>query len=666
MCRQTRRTIHERLSIILFLFVSTAISFGCAEGVGNSPNGNSNEATLSVSPSAASVFLGATQQFQAAMNGSAQSNVTWQVNGVAGGDATLGVISSAGMYTAPQVLPPSTNITITAADGTASATAAVTLEASLSVSISPSTASVPNGGSQLFTANFAASGDPSQALVWSVGGIVGGNSVVGTVAPDGALGGVYTAPVTIPSPATLTVTATSVADPAKTASAAVTVVCADSGAISPALATVSLAQTQTFTASFCGPLASPLQWDVNGVLGGSVAAGTIMSSGTSTAVYTAPSSLLSTTTVTIHASIGASQIAQASVTILAPATAPAPIAVSVTPAYAFLAPSSTNQPSEQQFYASVSGGSGSGANGVTWSVQSPVPGQGCSGAACGSITAAGVYAAPSSASSPNAIQVTATSVADSSKSASATVAITSAPTIEVLLPSSVAAGAVQSFPLSIEGVNFVAGSGNGASTILINGAPAATTCGSSTVCATSLKPSQVQVAGTLTIQIQNPAAPALSNPVPFVVAPFSASQDIVSLTASSSAAMAEDITVTEATTAASGSPLSVQAAGPASANNCELQGSAVSITRPSSGSETAGLCVLGTNLDPGFTYSFTGPSGEPLGDISVTATAIPNLLPGLLELNLQVSSATQAGLRSLIVSSPNGDRAVVTGLLEVQ
>ena len=432
---------------------------------------------------------------------------------------------------------------------------------------------------------------------------------------------------------------------------------------SPATSLVSPAQTQVFTASFCGPLAAPLQWDVNGIAGGSVATGTIVSSASPTAVYTAPNSLLSTTTVTIHATAGPSQTAQATVTIVVPAPAPIPVTVTVLPAYAFLPPSSTNQPSEQQFFASVSGASGGG---VTWSVQSSVPGQGCSGAACGSITAAGVYSAPSSASSPNAIQVIATSVADSSKSASATVAITSAPAIETLLPSSVTAGAVQSFPLSVEGVNFVAGSGSSGSTMLIDGTAVATTCASSTMCTTSLSPNQVQVAGKLTIQIQNPAAPALSNPVPLVVAPFSASPSSVSLTTLSSTAMAEDITVTEPTTAASGSPLSVQATGPVSANNCVLQGSAVPITRPSSGNETASICVLGTGLDPGFAYSLTSASGEPLGDIGVTATAIPNLLPGLIELDLQVRSATQAGLRSVIVTSPNSDRAVVTGVLEVQ
>lgn len=118
---------------------------------------------------------------------------------------------------------------------------------------------------------FAASGRPSEALAWSVNGIAGGDSAVGTIVPNGAMVAVYTAPATIPSPATVTVTATSVADPTKAASASVAVVCASGASISPQTAAVTLEQTQTFTASFCGPLASPLQWDVNGIVGGSIA-----------------------------------------------------------------------------------------------------------------------------------------------------------------------------------------------------------------------------------------------------------------------------------------------------------------------------------------------------------------------------------------------------------
>lgn len=37
----------------------------------------------------------------------------------------------------------------------------------------------------------------------------------------------------------------------------------------------------------------------------------------------------------------------------------------------------------------------------------------------------------------------------------------------------------------------------------------------------------------------------------------------------------------------------------------------------------------------------------------------------MIELDLQISSATQPGVRSLIVTTLNNDRAVATGFLEV-
>jgi uncharacterized protein (DUF1800 family) len=60
--------------------------------------------------------LGSTTQFNATVSGSKNSAVTWEVNGITGGSATTGTISSTGLYTAPGVLLPSPyEVTITAA-----------------------------------------------------------------------------------------------------------------------------------------------------------------------------------------------------------------------------------------------------------------------------------------------------------------------------------------------------------------------------------------------------------------------------------------------------------------------------------------------------------------------------------------------------------------------
>jgi hypothetical protein len=57
--------------------------------------------TVAVSPAAVSVEVFNTQQFSATINGQASTAVTWQVNGVTGGNTTTGTISTAGLFSAP-------------------------------------------------------------------------------------------------------------------------------------------------------------------------------------------------------------------------------------------------------------------------------------------------------------------------------------------------------------------------------------------------------------------------------------------------------------------------------------------------------------------------------------------------------------------------------------
>jgi hypothetical protein len=89
--------------------------------------------------------------------------------------------------------------------------------APISVSVSPSTVSVPLGGTQQFTATVT--GTTNKAVIWSAGGVTGGNSTVGTI----SAAGLYTAPDAVPASASVTVTATSQADPSRSGSATVTV-----------------------------------------------------------------------------------------------------------------------------------------------------------------------------------------------------------------------------------------------------------------------------------------------------------------------------------------------------------------------------------------------------------------------------------------------------------
>jgi hypothetical protein len=179
----------------------------------------------------------------------------------------------------------------------------------------------------------------------------------------------------------------------------------------------------------------------------------------------------------------------------------------------------------------------------------------------------------------------------------------------------------------------------------------------------------VQSAGTLTVQVQNPGPNgALSNPVPFVIVPFDISVGTIALSSDQPAATPIVLTVPEPTTAAASAAIDVDTIGLLTGgNNCGIQGSPLTVTRPASGSAAVSLCIHGNLLDPTFVYSFSGAGGASGGsDIIVTASAITGLFPNTIELDLQISSATLPGVRTLFITTLNNDRAVSTGMLEVR
>src|SRR5207249_2845607 len=88
--------------------------------------------SVSVTPNPASVATGQTQQFTATVQatGGLSTAVTWAVNDVPGGNATVGTISPTGLYTAPSTVPSPNPVTVKAvsvADPTKSGTAQVTV-----------------------------------------------------------------------------------------------------------------------------------------------------------------------------------------------------------------------------------------------------------------------------------------------------------------------------------------------------------------------------------------------------------------------------------------------------------------------------------------------------------------------------------------------------------
>jgi len=337
--------------------------------------------TVSVTPGSASIAVAGTQQFNATVTGSANQAVTWSVNAIAGGNATVGTISAAGLYTAPNNLVLTQAYSISArsvADPTASGTASVTVNVPVSVSVSPTTANVRVGATQQFSSTVMGSANTN--VNWTVS--AGGGSITA--------GGLYTAPAAVPAGA-VTVTATSVADPTKSATATVTVQPGVSVTVSPATANVIVSQTQQFTATVTGTPTTAVTWSVAG--GGTI--------GASSGLYTAPAAPAGPVTITATSTDGSNTTGTATVTVIAA------ISVTVTPAAAAL---NTNQ--SQQFSATVTGTANQA---VTWSVTG--------GGSINSTT--GLYTAPAVAAA--AVTVTATSQQDPTKSGTATLTVSVPP-----------------------------------------------------------------------------------------------------------------------------------------------------------------------------------------------------------------------------------------------
>ncbi len=82
---------------------------------------------VSITPSTVSIALGTTQQFSPTVTGNANQNVTWGVDGIAGGNSTLGTISSAGLYVPPQMIGLHTITAIAQANSASQGSATVTV-----------------------------------------------------------------------------------------------------------------------------------------------------------------------------------------------------------------------------------------------------------------------------------------------------------------------------------------------------------------------------------------------------------------------------------------------------------------------------------------------------------------------------------------------------------
>jgi plastocyanin len=268
----------------------------------------------------AAIAVGKSQQFRAHVFLNTNPAVTWYVNNVAGGDATYGTIDFTGLYTAPASLPANPNLVVTAtsqADPTKSASVAARTVAE--VLVAPASEGVHVGDTVQFTA--AVHGVVNPSVNWAVDGVVGGSATLGTI--TGA--GLYLAPLSVPSPGWVSITATSIADPSAPGVANLVVYPARMLTLFPATAEVLPGNKLNFqyhtnvyhtaSRSSYGPV---VNWLVNGMPGGSATTGTITNYGQYTAPPVAHISP-QTVTVTAVSAVNPLYSASSTVTIAAPA-----------------------------------------------------------------------------------------------------------------------------------------------------------------------------------------------------------------------------------------------------------------------------------------------------------------------------------------------------------
>ena len=314
-------------SAVLLLVLSGLylISLGCGSLLpGNlplpaPPNGSAGAASVSISPQTAALDAGNSLQFTATSSGPPTADLEWLADGVPGGNSASGTISRSGLYTAPQQVTSNAVIVVAVSskiDPTKASSATVTVLPGLApigavavlVSITPTSASVPTAGRQLFTASVT--GTSNTAVTWGLSGADCSGSSCGTLSTR-SLSAVYLAPSVAPVPTTVNVIATSVADPTKSASANLIIVPAVVVGVTPANVSTTAGTTQQFAASVTGTSNTAVDWTVSGAGCSGTACGTINSSG----LYTAPFAVPSHGTVTATATSVADSTKSASADI---------------------------------------------------------------------------------------------------------------------------------------------------------------------------------------------------------------------------------------------------------------------------------------------------------------------------------------------------------------
>ena len=425
------------------------------------------------------VQAGLTQAFQASVTGVSNKTVSWQVDAIPGGNASVGTIAgganNTAVYTAPTKVPINPTVTVTAvsnAEPAANASMLVHLipfqpvTVSISVDECTNPAALPVNLTATFTPHVTGT---NQNVTWQVNQITGGSSTVGTITQAG----VYTAPANVPDPPTVVVDAVSVANPdaigkeSITITAApnpiVTVTCTEDETCGSNSTSVQVDGSVNFVATVAGLGNSDVgvTWDVNNEPGGDPTIGTIDQEAPTGCVtggqYLAPLSIPTPNPVTVTA---AALDGSKSTGFLVTVVPPPPITETLTPGSSDPSTVQVQSSDDQVQYQDAQYKLENGVpvidttDPVTWTLSSTT--LDCSvanGSICGTIQPGAInssqqftatYTAPQTVPSNPVVTVTVTSAIDPSASDYNQITITNAPpTIAISGPSTLQAGTGQ-------------------------------------------------------------------------------------------------------------------------------------------------------------------------------------------------------------------------------
>jgi uncharacterized protein (DUF1800 family) len=287
----------------LALTLLVVMTAGCGGGSSTPSSPPAPAPQVSVSPNNAAVRVDETQQFTAIATGVTNPTIVWSVNGTAGGNATVGTISAAGLYTAPSAIPAG-GITVqaTVSSVSASGTALVTLQNPIPLLASATPAIAPAGA---FTITATGSKFVNGASI-----LVGGTAQPTTFVSATQL----TANVNITATGAASITVRN-PDPGAATSAASSTITVASVAVTPTPVTMFPGDTQQFASTVAGASNTAVNWLVNGIAGGNASVGTVSATG----LYTAPANPVAGVSVTAVLQAAANVSGSATANVVAPA-----------------------------------------------------------------------------------------------------------------------------------------------------------------------------------------------------------------------------------------------------------------------------------------------------------------------------------------------------------